>query len=104
MRDHPVILRSLRVSYCKRALDLVIRAFVLLSTSFASAFGFLAALRHPGTNYNPYTFAIGTAALFGAACGALGLLLASNRRLKVELKALRECAENLADRNWELRE
>jgi PAS domain-containing protein len=31
-------------------------------------------------------------------------LFGSNRRLKLELKALRECAENLADRNWELRE
>jgi hypothetical protein len=47
MRDHPVILRRLRVSYGKRALDLGIRVFVLLSTSFAAAFGFLAALRQP---------------------------------------------------------
>ena len=35
MRDHPVILRRLRVSYGKRAFNFVIRAFVLLSTSFA---------------------------------------------------------------------
>jgi PAS domain S-box-containing protein len=104
MRDHPVILRRLRVSYGRRTLTFALRAVALLSMSFAAAFGFLAALRHPGTNYDPYTFAIGTAGLFGAACGALGLLFGINRRLKAKVKALRECAENLADRNWELRE
>jgi signal transduction histidine kinase/DNA-binding response OmpR family regulator len=104
MRDHPVILRRLRISYSRQVLTLVVRAFALLSMSFAAAFGFLAALRSPSTHYDPHTFAIGTAALFGAACGALGLLFGINRRLKLELKTLRECAESLADRNWELRE
>src|SRR5207249_2631796 len=81
-----------------------LRVVMLLLMSFAAAFGFLAALRHPGASYDPYHFAIGTAALFGAACGALGLLFGMNRRLRQEIKALRECAENLSDRNWELRE
>ena len=53
----------------------VVRAVAILSMSFAAAFGFLAAMSSPATNYDPHTFAIGAAALFGAACGAIGLLV-----------------------------
>ena len=104
MRDRPVILRRLRLSCGRPVFTFLVRTVALLLMSFAAAFGFLAALRHPGASYDPYHFAIGTAALFGAACGALGLLFGMNRRLRQEIKALRECAENLSDRNWELRE
>ena len=100
MRDHPVILRRLRLSCGRGVVTFLVRAIALLSISCVAAFGFLAALRHPGTGYDPHHFAIGTAALFGAACGALGLLFGMNRRLRQEIKALRECAENLSDRNW----
>ena len=44
--------------------------------SFVAAFGFIAGSRSPVANYDPHVFAIGVAALFGAACGAIGLLLA----------------------------
>ena len=44
------------------------------------------------------------AGLFGAACGALGLLYARMRALRSELRALQQRAEELADRNWELKE
>ena len=104
MRDHPVILRRLRLSCGRGMVTFLVRAVALLLMSFAAAFGFLAALRHHGAGDDPHHFAIGTAALFGAACGALGLLFGMNRRLRQEVKALRECAENLSDRNWELRE
>ena len=43
----------------------VVRAVAVLSMSFAAAFGFLAAMRNPAANYNPYLFAVGSAALFG---------------------------------------
>ena len=72
--------------------------------SFAAAFGFLAAMRNPGANYDPHMFAIGAAALFGAACGAMGLFFSHAQRLKQELRVLQQRAEELADRNWELKE
>jgi PAS domain S-box-containing protein len=45
-----------------------------------------------------------TAALVVAACGALALLAQRNRTLRVRLKKLEERAEELGDRNWELKE
>src|ERR1700704_2142997 len=104
MRDHPVILRRLRLSYGRRAVSFVARAVAVLGMSFAAAFGFLAVMTNPATTYDPYLFSVGTAALFGAACGAAALMFGSNRGLKHEMAKLRECAEDLADRNWELRE
>ena len=88
----------------RRALSLLIRAFALLSMSFAAAFGFLAAMRSPQSHYDPHSFAIGAAALFGAACGAIGLLLSRLRVMALELRSLRARAEDLADQNWELKE
>ena len=72
--------------------------------SFGAAFGFLATIRNPAVNYDPHAFAVGVAGLFGAACGALGLLYARMRALRSELRALQQRAEELADRNWELKE
>ena len=62
-------------------------------------------MRSPARNYDPHAFAIGAAALFGAACGAIGLIV-----LARAAPASRKCAscsarvEELADRNWELKE
>jgi PAS domain S-box-containing protein len=103
MRARPLT-TLLRAVLNSRTLLIATRAVVILSTSFAAAFGFLAGLNHSGTHYDPHTFAIGTAALFGAACGAVGLLLSYNQKLKQEQRKLRERAEELADRNWEIRE
>jgi signal transduction histidine kinase/DNA-binding response OmpR family regulator len=94
----------LRRILSRRTLLLVVRAFVILSMSFAGAFGFLAAMRHPGAHYDPHMFAVGAAALFGAACGAIGLLFSQNQQLKEERRRLRERVEDLCDRNWELKE
>src|SRR2546423_2951218 len=44
------------------------------------------------------------AALIVAVCGVLALLARRNRTLSLELKRAEERAEELADRNWELRE
>src|ERR1700738_5688891 len=82
-------------------LSVLVRATALLSMSFAAAFGFLAAITNPHLRYNPHAFAIGTAALFGAACGIIGLLVSSLRLTRSEL---RRRGEDLADRNWELKE
>src|SRR5947209_17989439 len=45
-----------------------------------------------------------TGPLIVAACGALALLARRNCALRAELKRAEERAEELADRNWELRE
>src|SRR5262245_39223839 len=103
MRDLFSIAR-LRALLNRRALLSVVRAAVLLSMSSAAAFGFLAAMRHPGAHYDPHMFAIGAAALFGAACGAIGLLFSRNQTLYAEHRQMRERIEELSDRNWELRE
>ena len=87
-----------------RALLLLVRATVILSMSFAAAFGFLAGMRSPSAHYDPHMFAVGTAALFGAACGAIGLLFSYNQKLKEERRQLRERIDDLSDENWELRE
>jgi PAS domain S-box-containing protein len=77
---------------------------VILSMSFGMAFGFLVGTRGPGADYDPYLFAVGTAGLFGAACGAISLLIASRLKLRAKLRAAAERIEELSDRNWELKE
>jgi PAS domain S-box-containing protein len=104
MRTLTGILAKLRALGRSRVVIYVIRGVAVLSMSFAAAFGFLAAMTSPGAHYDPYSFAIGAAALFGAACGAVGLMVSRANGLKAELRALRGSLEDLADRNWELRE
>jgi PAS domain S-box-containing protein len=98
------VLAKLRALPRRRALVFAVRAFAVLSMSFAAAFGFLAAMTSPGAHYDPHAFAVGAAALFGAACGAIGLLVSRGMQLKAELVELRGCVEDLGDRNWELKE
>ena len=73
--------------FSREALLFAVRAVVILSTSFATAFGFLAGTTAPGANYDPNMFAVGASALFGAACGGLGLLVASRRELRAKVRA-----------------
>jgi PAS domain S-box-containing protein len=94
----------LRQAFSRHTLLLAVRALVILSMSFAGAFGFLAAMRNPGSHYDPHMFAVGAAALFGAACGAIGLLFSHNQKLKDACKRLRERVEDQCDRIWELKE
>jgi PAS domain S-box-containing protein len=88
----------------RHVLSFVVRAFVLLSMGFGTAFGFIAGMQRQAGKYDPHMFAIGTAALFGAACGGLGLLISRLRVVRAELADLRSRAEETADRNWELKE
>jgi signal transduction histidine kinase len=81
----------------RRWLLTLVRLTALLSMAFGTSFGFLAAISSPGANYDPYSFAIGASALFGAACGALGLVISQLNVTRKELRALRtelapECA------------
>ena len=92
------------MSVSRQAFRFLLRAAVILIMSFAMAFGFLAGSSSSFVNYDPYMFAVGTSALFGAACGAIALLVASRIALRAKLRALGERVEELSDRNWELKE
>ena len=70
MRVLSGILAQLRMLFSRGALLFVIRAAAVTSMAFAGALGFLAAARS-SARYDPHSFAIGTATLFGAACGAM---------------------------------
>src|SRR5208282_2617881 len=59
----------------RRLFSLIVRGAAITSMSFGIAFGFVSGTTAPGAHYDPYLFAIGVAALFGAACGAIGLLV-----------------------------
>jgi signal transduction histidine kinase/DNA-binding response OmpR family regulator len=96
--------RLIRLLFSRQALVFVLRAAVILCMSFAMAFGFLAGSRSPVAHYDPYLFAVGTAALFGAACGVIGLLVAGRHALRAKLRAMAERIDELSDRNWELKE
>jgi len=88
----------------RRLFALLIRSSVIASMSFGVSFGFLSGATAPSAHYDPYAFAIGVSALFGAACGALGLLISRIRQMKGELRELEAKLEQAADRNWEIRE
>jgi signal transduction histidine kinase/DNA-binding response OmpR family regulator len=88
----------------RRISSIVVRAVVITTMSFGIAFGFLAGATSPAAHYDPYMFAIGVASLFGAACGALGILISRIRQMKAELRDLETRLDEAADRNWEIRE
>ena len=88
----------------RRLISLVVRGLVITTMSFAVAFGFLSGTTSPGAHYDPNLFAIGVAALFGASCGAIGILLSRIRQMKAELRHLEARLEEAADRNWEISE
>jgi len=90
--------------FSRHAFLVLVRAAVILSMSFAAAFGFLSGMRSPAANYDPNLFAVGSASLFGAACGLIGILISSRRLIKTRLRELTERFEELSDRNWELKE
>jgi len=88
----------------RRLWSLIVRAAVITSTSFAVAFGFLSGTTAPGAHYDPYLFSVGVSALFGAACGVMGILVSRVRQMKAELRRLESRIEDTADSNWEIRE
>ena len=77
---------------------------VIATMAFAVAFGFLSGATSPSAHYDPYMFAIGVSSLFGAACGAIGILISRIRQMKAELRTLEASLDAAADRNWEIRE
>jgi PAS domain S-box-containing protein len=88
----------------RRLFSLVVRTIFIGTASIAIAFGFFAGATSTAARYDPYMFAMGVAALFGAACGALGILISRIRQMKTELRQLEMRLDEAADRNWEIRE
>jgi signal transduction histidine kinase/CheY-like chemotaxis protein len=88
----------------RRLLSLIVRAVAITSMSFGIAFGFLSGTTSKVAHYDPNTFAVGVAALFGAACGAIGLLLSRIKQMKWELRHLEARLDEAADRNWQIKE
>jgi signal transduction histidine kinase/CheY-like chemotaxis protein len=102
MRDRANIRKH--VILTRRLLSLVVRALAITSMAFAVAFGFLTGATSPGAHYDPNSFAIGVATLFGAACGGMGILLSRIRQMKGELRGLEARLDQAEDRHWEIRE
>jgi PAS domain S-box-containing protein len=90
--------------FTRRFLTLVVRCFAIASMSFGITFGFLSGTMGPGAHYDPNSFAVGIAALFGAACGAIGLLVSRVKQMKRELRQLELRLDEAADRHWEIKE
>ncbi len=90
--------------FARRFLSLVIRGFVITSMSFGIAFGFLSGTIGQGSHYDPNSFAVGISALFGAACGTIGLLISRIRQMKRELRHLELRLDEAADRHYEIKE
>ncbi len=102
MRDRASIRKPAIVT--RRLLSIVIRALAITSMAFAVAFGFLSGATSPAAHYDPKSFAVGVAALFGAACGGMGILLSRIRQMKAELRGLESRLDQAEDRHWEFRE
>jgi signal transduction histidine kinase/CheY-like chemotaxis protein len=88
----------------RRLFSLLVRSAVIGSMSFAISFGFISGATSPQAHYDPQMFAIGVAALLGAACGAIGILISRIRQMKAELRDLEARVDKEADRIWEMRE
>jgi PAS domain S-box-containing protein len=88
----------------RRLFSLVLRAVIITVMSFMVAFGFLSGTLSQAGHYDPNAFAIGVSALFGAACGTIGLLISRIRQMKAELRRLEARLEEASDRNWEISE
>src|SRR5262249_28844845 len=88
----------------KRALILFGRAAWTTLAVCSGAIGFFVGIELQSANYDPYAYASGVGALFAAACTGLFFLLIRGRVLKGRVRELETRVEELADRNWELRE
>jgi PAS domain S-box-containing protein len=88
----------------RRLISLIVRAAAITSMAFGIAFGFLSGTLGERGSYDPYNFAVGVSALFGGACGAIGLLLSRIYRMKKELRHLETRLDEAADRNWQIKE
>ena len=81
-----------------------VRTASIVLAIFMVAAGFLAGAYILGTGHELTDSAIGTLALFAAACAGIGFLLVRQHKIATALQLLEARNEELSDRNWELRE
>src|SRR5579872_3951619 len=86
------------------ALVLFGRTVVSTIAVISIALGFLSGVRSNSAHYDPYSYASGVGALFAAACAIIAYMLYRRRARLEKIRALEARVDELADRNWELRE
>lgn len=86
------------------ALILFGRSAVITLSVCSAGLGFLAGIRMSSPDYDPHSYAIGTGALFAAACAVIAFLLYRRRLAKVLRRNLELRIEELSDQLWEARE
>jgi signal transduction histidine kinase/CheY-like chemotaxis protein len=85
-------------------LAFALRSFMIFSTVFGAAYGFIAGSKTEHSGYDPHAFAIGVAFLFAIACVVLATLSVRLRLMRKKMRKVALHNEALADRNWELQE
>ena len=88
----------------RAALVLFGRSVVITLSVISGILGFLAGTRMQASNYDPYAYATGVAALFAASCAVIAYLLMRRRAMRGEMRRLEARVEELSDHHWELRE
>ena len=86
------------------ALILFGRSAVVTLSVISGGIGFLAGIRLSSPGYDPHSYAIGTGALFAAACAIIAFLLYRRRVAKSRRRELENRIEELSDQLWEARE
>jgi PAS domain S-box-containing protein len=86
------------------ALILFGRSAVITLSVVSGGLGFLAGIRLSSPDYDPHSYAIGTGALFAAACAVIAFLLYRRRIAKSRQRDLELSIEELSDQLWEARE
>ena len=86
------------------ALILFGRSAVITLSVISGGLGFLAGIRLSSLDYDPHSYAIGTGALFAAACAVIAFLLYRRRLAKGRQRNLELRIEELSDQLWEARE
>jgi len=88
----------------KAALILFGRAVYSTLAVTSIAIGFFTGIQIGRGNFDTASFATGVAGLFSLVCALLALTLMRRRGLLRQLRALQKEVDELADKNWELRE
>ncbi|HEX5213333.1 MAG TPA: ATP-binding protein [Pseudolabrys sp.] len=94
--------RARRHARNKAALVLFGRSVVATMAVVSGWLGFLTGIRLQESNYNPYAYGTGVAALFAAACAVIAFMLMRQRNHKETVRTLETRIEELSDDHWAL--
>ena len=88
----------------RAALLLFGRSVVMTLAIISGGLGFFTGIQMQRGSYDPYAYASGVGALFAASCAVIAFGLTRRRAGVERIRALEARADELTDRNWELRE